>query len=321
MKCSKCGSELNGSKFCPNCGNENTSNKKSNNLVAILIIVLIAVIIGVLGYFIFFKKNDNSYKKNIEVLETTMANLEKNGNESGTVKFNMALSIKNSIDLDFNGFIKYTKNNNKYDFNVGLEKSLFMDEINLYLVVTDKNMLIYIPTSIFKLIGYDVPSNTQWLKSNFNYSDLGMDNIDFESKSNTTKKEDLSKILSKNNIKYVGKSDGLKHYKIVLDKDLLNKLSENDKMSSDEIKEIEKMNLSIDLYINNNQIEKMVIDMSDAMKSQQVDVEKYIITISFEDLNKTNVVIPDEAKETTMTIDDVLGGNFDSTLSNFNLSV
>ena len=70
------------------------------------------------------------------------------------------------------------------------------------------------------------------------------------------------------------------------------------------------MNVKIDVYIDSkDNLVKMVYDMSDYMKKQNLGTDKAIMTIEFVDLNKTTVTIPDEAIKSSTSLDSYLNNN------------
>ncbi|MBQ9318199.1 MAG: zinc ribbon domain-containing protein [Bacilli bacterium] len=297
MKCIKCGQDNNDAlKYCTQCGyplgqGEGDVSPKKKSKKGLIIILLLVIILGVLaaGYFFFF--NNQSNKTNVERMDTALANLYKTGNQSGTVKMKMELSAGYTIEL--NAFMKYAKQNDKYYFQLSLEKSLFMDEANMYAILDNNTLNLYVQSSIMNMFDSTRMDNNSWLTYSYDYSDMGIDlnNLD---KSNI--KVDSSKIFTSNNLKYIDKKDGLSHYRIIFDKDFVNSTNKNNKASNEEVQQIVDMNLSMDVYIDSDDnIAKMVIDASDYFKKQNIGMDKAIFTIEFTDLNKTVVTIPDEA--------------------------
>ncbi len=311
MKCLRCGQECDDSlKFCPNCGNSlasnemNSSMKKGNGKGFVIFLVIAIIIAGLAcGYFFFFKKESN--KTSVERMDTALANLQKSGNESGTIKLKLELSAGYAID--FNAFVKYSKQNDKYYMQLGVEKSLIMDEINMYAVADNNTLTMYIPSSIMNMLGSTGIDNNSWFKYSYDYSNLGINLSDLE-KSNT--KVDSSKIFNENNLKYIEKKDGLYHYQITLDKDFVKAANKDNKYTEEQLKQITDMNVKIDVYIDSkDNLVKMVYDMSDYMKKQNLGTDKAIMTIEFVDLNKTTVTIPDEAIKSSTSLDSYLNNN------------
>lgn len=311
MKCIRCGQEnADGLKYCTQCGyplrnNEETLSSKKGSKKGLIIILLLIIALGALvaGYFFFF--NNQSHKTNVERMDTALANLQKSGNQSGTIKMKMEFSAGYTIDL--NAFIKYAKQNDKYYMQLGLEKSLFMDEANMYAVLDNSALNLYIQSSIMNMFGSTGIDNNSWLTYNFDYSDMGIDlnNLD---KSNT--KVDSSKIFTNNNLKYIDKNDGVSHYRIIFDKDFVKAINKNNTYSDEEIQQIINMNVSMDVYIDSNDnLVKMVIDASDYFKKQNIGMDKAVVTIEFTDLNNTTVTIPNEALSSTKTLEQYFNDN------------
>lgn len=309
MKCLKCGQECDDSlKFCSNCGNSIGSNqmnspKKKGNGVVIFLVIAIIIAILACGYFFFFKKESN--KTSIERMDTALANLQKNANKSGTVKLKLELSAGYAID--FNAFVKYAKQDDKYYMQLGVEKSLMMDAINMYATVDNNNLTMYMPSSIMSMFGLTSLDNNSWLKYSYDFSSLGINLSDLE---NTNTKIDSSKVFNDNNLKLIDKKDGLYHYQITIDKKFIESANKNNKYTDEQIKQIADMNTKIDVYIDSkDNLVKMVYDMSDYMKKQYSGMDKAIMTIEFVDLNKTTVTIPDEVIKSSKSVDSYLNNS------------
>ena len=182
-----------------------------------------------------------------------------------------------------------------------------MDEINMYAVADNNTLTMYIPSSIMNMLGSTGIDNNSWFKYSYDYSNLGINLSDLE-KSNT--KVDSSKIFNENNLKYIEKKDGLYHYQITLDKDFVKAANKDNKYTEEQLKQITDMNVKIDVYIDSkDNLVKMVYDMSDYMKKQNLGTDKAIMTIEFVDLNKTTVTIPDEAIKSSTSLDSYLNNN------------
>ncbi|MBQ9318198.1 MAG: zinc ribbon domain-containing protein [Bacilli bacterium] len=297
MKCIRCGQENNDAlKYCTQCGyplgqGEGDVSPMKKSKKGLIIILLLIIVLGALaaGYFFFFEKE--SHEETVKHMDTALANLQKSANQSGTVKMKAEVSM--GYDIELNALIKYAKQNDKYYMQFSLEKSLFMDEMNMYMVLGENSLDYYVQSSLINSYGLTNLDNNSWFSYSMDYSDLGFNLKDLDM---TNQKVDTEKIFNNKNLKYIDKKDGLSHYQIVLNKDLINSLNKDNTYSNEELQQFIDMNLVMDVYLDSNDnIVKVVFDLGDAFKKQNPSISKAIFTIEFTDLNKTVVTIPDEA--------------------------
>lgn len=357
MNCKKCGMEIPiGNKFCPNCGekveeinnesaitnsnlntnysnqtnmnnnynnqanmNNNYNNKSKSNTGKIFIIILIFVLLlaGTL-FLIFgvFNKDKHDFNTNVENLDHAMSNMVDNFNNSGTVKVSIEAN-GSYLNLNMNAYLKYAKTNNGYDFQLGVDKSLFMDEVNAYLRLTNNDITAYFPSNILDLLSGSYSSDSSYLKYNLKFSDLGdysLDSIIDEVKNIEQEKVNFKDLLTENNFKYIGEENNLDHYQLILDDTFYKNLySEIDDFDLDEeyLNQIKNQKYYIDIYLNSkDNLEKIVLDFSNFMETDEFD--KLLVTIEFKDLNNTIISIPQEVINSAIDINDYKKNSWDS---------
>lgn len=357
MNCKKCGMEIPiGNKFCPNCGekveeinnesaitnsnlntnysnqtnmnnnynnqanmNNNYNNKSKSNTGKIFIIILIFVLLlaGTL-FLIFgvFNKDKHDFNTNVENLDHAMSNMVDNFNNSGTVKVSIEAN-GSYLNLNMNAYLKYAKTNNGYDFQLGVDKSLFMDEVNAYLRLTNNDITAYFPSNILDLLSGSYSSDSSYLKYNLKFSDLGdysLDSIIDEVKNIEQEKVNFKDLLTENNFKYIGEENSLDHYQLILDDTFYKNLySEIDDFDLDEeyLNQIKNQKYYIDIYLNSkDNLEKIVLDFSNFMETDEFD--KLLVTIEFKDLNNTIISIPQEVINSAIDINDYYKNSWDS---------
>ena len=331
MKCSKCGMEISSnSKFCANCGNRieeavkvenlsrkdnNNSSKKSNKGVVVLVSLLIILIAGgIFAYFMLINgKKQNS--TNIEKINKAFANYAENANQSGTIKASVEFKSADLMNLDIklNSFVKYEKVNDSYNYQIGVNKTLFNEEFSIYSTISESDIKVYIPSYILRLIRIVNTNDDFWLKYDLNFSEFGLNYKDLDTSSDNNQFIKLNSNLKDNNLKYIGKEDNLNHYQIIVDKDLLKQLinsGELDSVEGIDLDEYLKNDFIIDLYIDKSQnISKISFDLSKFVSSEEFKMDKLLFTFEFTDLNSTKIVIPAEALNTTKDLEQYLQNN------------
>lgn len=329
MKCLKCGMEIeDNSKFCGYCGTpveqpqpvqpENNATvepamqsqpvnnvavaptpveepkKKSNKALLIVCAIVAVIAIAAVLMLTVFNKNTKS-TNSVDTVEKAIANLQKKSvgeNTSGTVKLSASIESSDSQSLNLVGTIKYEKTGDNIKLQVGVDKSLFFDEINIYADGNKEKMSLYTKSSLIDMIAGTSSESDTWL---YYTADLKEMEIDF-SEIETSEEVDLSSI--KDNIKYVGKDGSLNHYTLTIDKELADKLKSELPVEdyNDMLESLDTLNgsLVIDLYINNkDELEKISLDLSPYLKES--GISKAILAIELKDFNNTKVEIPSEA--------------------------
>lgn len=299
--------------------NNNYTNKSKSNTGKILIISLVFILLlaGTL-FLIFgvFNKDKHDFNTNLKNLDHAMSNMVDDFNNSGTVKVSIEANGSN-LNLNMSAYFKYAKTNNGYDFQLGVDKSLFMDEVNAYVRLTNDDITAYFPSNILDLLSGSYSSDSSYLKYNLKFSDLGdysLDSIIDEVKNIEQEKVNFKDLLTENNFKYIGKEDNLDHYRLILDETFYKNLySEIDDFDLDEeyLNQINFQNYNIDIYLNSNDnLEKIVLDLSNFMETDEFD--KLLVTIEFKDLNNTIISIPQEVINGAKDINDYYKNSWDS---------
>ena len=288
------------------------AKKSYSGVIAIIAIVLVlALVFFGLKFFGFGKE---SYEKSVSTMEKAVANLTKGTNESGTVRATINASMKmgsSNMDIDFTAFMKYSVKDNNYKFNFGTEKTNILgttiDAINAYAEGDKEKLTVYIPNSIFSLMGSimgETDSTLQkdsYQKYEASFDELGISIPDNLETANSDM--DLKQLLVKDSFKYVGKSNGLKHYVLTIDETYIRGLGRDLKVDTAEVneavKELNGMKFNIDFYINgNDEIAKVTMDFKELLKEQLegTEVDKLLLTVEFKDMNNTTVEIPAKVK-------------------------
>ena len=337
MICKKCGIEIpTGNKFCPNCGekveeiisekiinnnnqyinygnqngmNDNFSKKSNTGKIFIIILIFGLLLAGAL-FLIFgvFNKEKHDFNTNVKNVEHAMSNIIDVTNNSGTIK----TSIKangNNINLNLSAYLKFAKTNNGYDFQLGVDKSFFMDEINAYMRITNDEFYAYFPSNILDLIYGTYTTDSKYLKYNYKFSDLGdysLVTIIDELKNINKENVNFKDILTENNFKYIGKENNLDHYQLILDETFYKKLYsyvDDFNLDDDYFNQIKFQKYYIDIYLNSKgNFEKIALDLSNFTETNAL--EKLLFTIEFKDLNNTTISIPQEVINNSIDINE-----------------
>lgn len=285
-----------------NINNTSSSNKKSSNLkiwISVAIIALVAVI-GVL-LLIALNKNSNS----VDVLQKAVANLEEKSKDSGTVKMLVSASSGDSLNINLSGSVKFQKNNDQYALAFLLEKSAFMDAVEVYSSVSKENVSLYLKSDLIDSLGYTESENSIWLNYIYN-----IENTINEMESEKTEDFDIYSVIDNKHFKYIDEANGVKHYSLIIDEELINKLNEEvKKMDIEEINSMEDVSsqikldkpFNVEFYINkSNTLEKIETDVASLLDDDSIS--KMVLSISFENLGSTVVSIPQEALNSSMDI-------------------
>lgn len=298
--------------------------KNYSGIIAIIAIVLILAL--VFCGLKFFGIGKESYEKSVSTMEKAVANLTEGTNESGTVKATIDANMKmgkSNMSFAFTAFMKYSVKDNNYKFNFGTEKTEILgtaiDAINMYAEGDKELVTVYVPNSLFSLMetmmgesDSSLPKDT-YQKYELSFKDLGISIPDNFETANSDM--DLKQLLVKDSFKYVGKSNGLKHYVLTIDEKYVRNLGKNLKVDptevNDTVKEMNGIKFNIDFYINDkDEIEKVAIDFKEVLKEELegTEVDKLLLTIEFKDMNNTTVEIPASVKANaqSMTTEDAI---------------
>lgn len=278
-------------------------NKKSNSWIFILLGVVLAVVAAVL--LVMTLSKPSSTNNSVAVLETAINNFVEKGKNSGTIVAGIAIdSEEQSVNVDAN--IKYQKLNDELNLEISVDKSELFDELHLFANLSKNNMNLYATTNIINMIAGLEPTENKWIK--LNSDDLGLDlNFDFDQTENI--QADLSKLGLDKKIVYLGKNNNLRHYRLTVDKELLEDFYSNYLETASNENETVSFGLdedfegtyNIDFYINDyNELNSISIDFTDQLNND--GITKAILNIEFRDFNNTTVTIPSEALNTTVDL-------------------
>ena len=270
-----------------------TPSKKRNNKLVFVILGIILVLLALFLFVFSFMKSSGS---SIDVLKQALANMNKI--ESG-VTINLSIEAESEgMSLNFSGVAKIDQKENKTDMQIKLNKSAFTEEINLYASILDYKATAYIESSVVDmLLGIESNSN-KWL---YISEVIEKDEINIDDIEQNISDTDIISIIDEKNFVYIDENNGLKHYQLVIDEELINKLKEeisklNIEEYNDILESLESIDetIRIDYYINsNNELTKISFDMSSYL--EDAGISKLVLTIGISDINKTTVEIPQEA--------------------------
>ena len=294
----------------PEFKEQQEKGKKSKGAIKYIFIILIALALiagGVFAYFKFF--NGESYSKAVDNVETSIENLIKKASNSGTITAKAELSVKNSLSLDLGASIEYELNDDSIKMHAKVNENLLTSEMNAYLDFNKKSITMYIPVDLISLIddSIDLDTDREYLYFSADLDELGIEGVDeiFETlKSEDVNEElDMSKVLTEENFKYVGKKDGLKQYSLTLDKSYFESFKNEIDLSELPLDEIGDMTFNMNLYVNSkNNLVKIELDLKDALKDVTTDIEKFLFTIEFSNLNSTKVEVPANVKNNSFDL-------------------
>ena len=248
------------------------SKKKNSKLLFIVLGIVLAVLAAVLVILAFNKTASNS----ISVLEKSLANLGSKGTDSGTINAKISVEDNTSSKIDLSATLKYLKTNDTYDFGITLNKSVLFEEMSLYLRTTKDKATIYANSNTIDMLGFTKSNVNMWV-----YYILDLKEVSENIEIPEDKQIDLKGILDEKHFKYVDKTNNTKHYKLIVDKELMDKIKE--KMPNDYDEELDSSisltdSYEIDFYINDsNELVRISMDLTNAVASE--DIKSAIIII------------------------------------------
>lgn len=281
-------------------GSSDNNSKKTkgnaNKLIPIIVGIVLILIALVLLFIAFNKSSNNS----IAVLEKAINNFEEKGKNSGTINANLLIESGTSDTINLSATAKYSKTNDIYNLALILNESILYDEMSIYSTISEKDITLYAKSSLIDMLGLTSSAEDMWLYYFIDLTEFADDNLE-----SNNDDFDLSDIIDEKHFKYINKVDNLRHYELVIDDDLINKIES--KATEEERQEIEdslssisngEMNLTetyiIDFYIDDsNQLVKISMDLSDYMEDDEIS--KVILSFEFMNLNSTTVEIPQDA--------------------------
>ena len=305
-----------------------------------IILIFILLVAGVL-FLVFglFNKDKHDYNANVKSISYAMSNIAENLNNSGTVRISMEMSRGSYLDMNMSAFFKYVKNNDGYDFQLGVDKTLYMDEINAYASLTANDFTIYFPSSIFEfdngLFAANSSSNlfannSSWYKFYLKFSDIGFDSLDTimnDIPKIEKEKIDYKKLFPESNLKYMGKENNLEHYQLYFDENFYKYVYADLEKDEELLTQLKNYSYFVDVYLNSKgELTKISSDLSNFMNEGQIQFDKLLFIIEFEDLNNTVINIPQDVITSSKNINELYSNSssmldFDSLLdTNFSLN-
>ncbi len=277
-------------------------NKQGDKKVGLLILGVVIVLIGlvILITTFIFKTSSSS----VNVLSKALYNLKQTAFNSGTIDALVSIENKTDDPLNFSATIKYEKNDDGYNMNFILNKSLLYDEMNFYSKVSGSGLSLYIPSTAIDLTGLTYSNNNIWVSYVKNL-EIPIQNLENELK--------IEDIIDEKHFIYVSSTNGIKHYKLIVDNELIKKMeSVYKKTLEDEKSEMndeifKQTNITdkyeVDFYINgSNELEKISLNISDF--DSESDISKIIISLEFENFDSTSVLIPNDIVNSSISLED-----------------
>lgn len=287
---------------------EKESKKKNYTWMFVVGGVLLGVIAIALVLFA-YSKNSNS---SVKVLEKALSNIEEKGENSGTIDASILIQSDTEDSINLSATIKYAKQyDDNYNFALTLNKSMFFDEINVYATLLDDNLTLFANSSLIDMLGFTASTSNMWVHLIMTEEELEItDEVDVEDDGDYY----LRDVLDEKHFKLIDEENGLSHYQLVIDNELLNKIKAQ-APSQEELKEFEDTLASInngsteltetyyvELYIdNNNELVKVAMDLTNELDDETV--KKAVLSFEFKNFGNTLVQIPDEAKNSTIDLE------------------
>lgn len=276
--------------------NSNKKNRNFSNGWALILLGGVLLAIAIVLLLVAFNKP--SYNESIKALDSAINNLE--DNSSGTVQANLLMQSADNISINMSGTFKYAKVNDGYGFELSIDKSMLFDGFNIYSLIDKDYLKLYVKSNVIDMLGSTSSSLDTWLK----YEMPMGDNVVLDEK---LIQYDLSSIFDKKHIKYVGKEGNLKHYQLIIDNNLIEKI---ETLNSDTNEFARSNNITItdnivlDVYLTNNKLAKITLDLSNLIDDESLS--KIIFSMDFKDFNSTNISIPKEAINSFITLDEYM---------------
>lgn len=275
------------------------NNNKGKVPVLVIVGIVLAVVAAILLVFAFTNKSSSS----VEVLKKALANFE-NGYESATIGAKLSASASGTT-LDFSATVRTQKiDEKKAKIHITVDPSLLFEEMNIYANIDEKEVNMYLESTLIDMLGATSSLTPSWVRYSVKLDEM-MEEANLEDKLNNLKLED---VIDEKHFIYIDKVDGLNHYQLIIDQELINKLEE---LSGEEIEETEQLEkaIKIDFYIStSNDISKIELDMSEYL-AEADGVSSLVLSLEVKDLNKTQIQIPSEALNTTTDLETYIANN------------
>jgi len=259
----------------------------------IFIISSIVIVVLLIAFILFKNYNDNKY---VAMLNNALDDLKEKFNNSVTLTADFSISSTSGNSVVVSSWLKMQKKlNEKYDFQLFIEKSPLFDEMNMYAIKNRNEFTIFMESKMIDTLFESSYSDSIWL-----YYIMPIVQTENELK--------LADVINKENFVFVEKKNELNHYALTLDENLINKLKENvNKLNNESIKSfvesIENLDdkIIINFYItDNDEIKKIKLDLTGYLKN--TELTNMIVDLELKDLNSTKVEIPNEAKATSSDV-------------------
>ena len=287
----------------PEFKKQQAEGKKSAGAVKIILVIISIIAILAIVAVAIFKLKDNkneAYNESINTVQKSIENFAKDANLSGTIKAKVEIDIKDSMSAKLGATFEYEKVDEAYKMHIGIDENAFIGKMDAYVDIAEEEATIYIPASIIKLIdsSMDLGSSIKWLKYTMDPEELGISDLD--TKTEVSNEElDLSKVLTSDSFKYVGKKGDLKQYTLTIDKKYMNSIEELKEYAE----EIGDMKIDVDFYIDStDRLQKVEMDLAAAMKEKAEGINKFLLTIEFSNYNSTKVTIPSDVIKSSVDI-------------------
>lgn len=275
--------------------------KKNNTWIFAILGVLLGIIAVTSVYFAYSKFSNNSVK----VLEKALSKLEFKGERSGTVDVKLLIQSQTDDSMNLSATMKYSKQgDDNYNFNLTLNKSMFFEEINVYASVLDEKATLFVNSSLIDMLGFTSSTPSMWVYMTTTEQDLEMQTgIEVDELEDI----DLSDILDGSHFKLIDSQNNLKHYQLVIDNELVNKIKkeaskeDNLKNFANSLNELTE-NYYVDFYINNsNELVKISMDLTKGLNDESI--KSAVMSFEFNNFGSTLVQIPTEVKNSTIDLE------------------
>ncbi|MBR6689875.1 MAG: zinc ribbon domain-containing protein [Bacilli bacterium] len=305
MYCDKCGNNISkNTNFCNVCGNkiekvELTDITQQKNKSYAWIFIVLGVLIGLIAMLLIIFSISKFSNKPIKELEDSLTHFILKSKNSGTINLDLSIQTNNSDKYDFNANIKYIKkHNDNYDIAFKIDKTNFNEEINIFSKINNKTITLYASSNLIDMLGLTESTDNMWVY----YKDKNkiLENFDIEDDRNFN----FFDVIDDAHYKFINEEKGLKHYKLTIDNELLNKLksqTDSEFVGFTELNDV----YYLDIYINNKgELTKLELDLTKFINEKEI--KKALITIQFYDLGSTSLTIPMDAINSSLNLETYL---------------
>jgi len=281
----------------------NDINKKKSNKI-LFIFLLIALFI--IAFALVMIAITNSSSNSINILEKTLTNLVQKGEKSATIDAKLSITTTTGESHSFSGKIKSEKKSDELiNLQVTANKSMMFDEMNMYAEVNKKDVKLYAMSSLIDMLGITSSQTPTWI-----YYTLSIDEmIDEETANETIQDVELKDIIDEKHFVYIDSANGLNHYELIIDQELLDKIESKVNNESEDNSTIESLDepIKVEFYINNsNELVRIELDVTESLDEE---VSSFVIIMEFSDLGSTVVDIPSDAKNSIIDLETYIANN------------